>query len=87
MDDVWLARSANLPGVMLDAEVPRLADEGDVFAGAIGLDLAEHRLKPLVNRRLGDGSVAGWDRMGRGNGVRNARSNRTPFPGRSMSVG
>jgi cytochrome c553 len=39
MDDVGLAGGAHLPLVMLDAELPGLADEGDIFAGAVGLDL------------------------------------------------
>ena len=53
MNDVGLAGGAHLPLVMLDAELPRLADQGDVFIGAIGLDVAEQRFKALVDRRAG----------------------------------
>ena len=37
--DVGLAGGAHLPLVVLDAELPCLADKGDIFTGAVGLDL------------------------------------------------
>ena len=40
MNDVWLAGGALLAIVVLDAELPCLADQGDVLIGAVGLDLA-----------------------------------------------
>ncbi len=49
MDDVGLAGGAHLALVVLDAELPGLADEANVFAGAVGLDLAEQRFKALVD--------------------------------------
>ncbi len=49
VDDVGLAGGAHLPFVMLDAELPGLADERDIFAGTIGLDLLEQRLKTPVD--------------------------------------
>jgi hypothetical protein len=53
MDDVGLAGGAHLPLVMLDAELPRLADEGDIFTGTVGLDLAEQRFKAPHTSTLG----------------------------------
>ena len=49
MDDVGLAGGAHLAFVVLHAEIPRLADEADIFTGAVGLDLAEERFKTLVD--------------------------------------
>ena len=45
VDDVGLAGGAHLALVVLDAKLPGLADERDVFAGTIGLDLLEQRFK------------------------------------------
>ena len=45
MDDVGLAGGAHLALVVLNAEVPRLADEANVVTGAVGLDLTEERFK------------------------------------------
>ncbi len=53
MDDVGLAGGAHLPFVMLDAEFPGFADQFNVFAGAVGLNLAEKRFKSRVNRGIG----------------------------------
>ena len=57
MNDVGLAGGAHLALVVLDAELPGLADEADIFTGAIGLDLAEKRFKAP--------SMAAWSRRGR----------------------
>ena len=55
MDYVGFAGSPHLPFMMLDAEVPGLSDEGNVFAGTVGLDLPEQRFKTLIDRTLRDG--------------------------------
>ena len=59
MNDVRLAGGAHLALVMLDAELPGLADKCNVFTGAIGLDLAEKSFEAAV-----DGSLV-EDRDGR----------------------
>jgi len=46
--------------VVLDAEIPSFADEGDVLCGAVGLDVAKKRLKAAIDGgeieyRLGGG--------------------------------
>ena len=53
MNDVGLAGGAHLPLVVLDAELPRFADQGNVFIGAIGLNVAQKRLKPSGRWRVG----------------------------------
>ena len=45
MNDVGLAGGAHLALMMLDAELPGLANEGDVFAGTVGLDLRSRASK------------------------------------------
>ena len=54
MNDVRLAGGAHLPGMVLDAKFPGFANEADVFAGAVGLNLAEQGFEALV-----DGSLVG----------------------------
>ncbi len=54
MDDVGLARSTLLSGMMLDAEFPGLADERDIFAGPVGLHVAKQRLDSGIDLLLGD---------------------------------
>ena len=54
VNDVGLAGSAHLAGMMLDAELPGFANEGDVFAGAVGLDLAQEGFETLVDHFQGD---------------------------------
>jgi len=54
VDDIRLAGGANLPFMMLDAELPGLADERDVFAGAIAwtcLSSASKRLSITCRAR------------------------------------
>ncbi len=59
VNDVGLAGGAHLPGMMLDAEFPGFANEGNVFAEAVGLHLAQQGFETLVdhlsaNDRLGE---------------------------------
>ena len=49
VDDVRLARGPHLPFMMADAELPGLADQGNVIAGAVGVDLLEKSFDTLVN--------------------------------------
>jgi hypothetical protein len=51
--------------MVLHAELPGLADEGDIFAGAVGLDVTEEGFKTLVNRWLGLALLGGRLRIGR----------------------
>jgi hypothetical protein len=53
VDDVGLAGGPNLPVMMADAELPGLANQSDVFAGTIGLDVLEQRFKALIDGALG----------------------------------
>jgi len=53
VDDVRFAGGPHLACVMLYAELPCLADEGDIFTGAVGLNLLEQRRKTLVDGDLG----------------------------------
>ena len=48
MDDVGFAGGAHLAFMMPDTELPSLADQRDVFAGAVGVNPLEHRLEALV---------------------------------------
>ncbi len=59
VNDVGLAGGAHLAGMVLDAELPGLANEGDVFAGAVGLDLAQEGFKPLIDDFLGNDRLGG----------------------------
>ncbi len=52
MNDVGLAGGAHLALVVLDAEFPGLADQGNVFIGSIGQHLAEKFLETLVDLGL-----------------------------------
>ena len=63
MDDVRLARGAHLALVVLHAEFPRLADERNVFGGAIGLNVAEKRLRNGDRWKIGRGPAL--ERAGR----------------------
>ena len=54
MNDVRLAGGALLARVMLHAEFPRFANQRDVFAGTIGLHLAQQRLEAGVDHLLSD---------------------------------
>ena len=45
--DVGLAAEARLPFVVRDAELPRLANQRDIFIGPVGLHMAQKRLKAL----------------------------------------
>ncbi len=58
VDDVGLAGGAHLAGMVLDAELPGFANEGNVFAGAVGLNLAQEAFETLVDDFLGN------DRLG-----------------------
>ena len=49
MNNVRLARGAHLALMMLDAELPCLADQRDIFIGAVGLNPAKQSLKALVD--------------------------------------
>ena len=49
MNNVGFARGPHLPLMMADAELPRLADQGNVIAGAVGVDLLEQSLDALVD--------------------------------------
>ena len=59
VDDVGLAGGAHLALMVLNAELPGLADEGNVFAGSVGLDVAEKRFKTLVDDFLGNDRPGG----------------------------
>ena len=52
MDDVWLAGGAHLPLVVLDAELPGLANQVNIFAGSVGLNMLQKRLEALVDGGL-----------------------------------
>ena len=52
MDDVGLAGGAHLAVVVLDTEIPGFADEADVIAGAIGLDVAQKSFETLADCAL-----------------------------------
>jgi hypothetical protein len=49
MNDVGLAGSPHLAFMVLHAEFPRLANQTDIFTGAVGLNVAEERLETLVD--------------------------------------
>jgi len=49
VDDIGLSGCAELAKMMLDAELPGFADEGDVFAGAVCVDVSEQGFNALVN--------------------------------------
>ena len=69
VDDVGLAGGAHLAFMMLDAELPCLADEGDVFTGTVGVDVLEQRFKTLVDG-VADGIGRSSLRFRRGRGWR-----------------
>ena len=48
MDDVRFARGPHLPFMVADAELPGLANQSEVFTGAIGVDLTQQRFKALI---------------------------------------
>ena len=52
MNDVRLAGGPHLAFVVVDAELPGLADQLDVFAGAIGVDLLQECFNALVDGLL-----------------------------------
>ncbi len=54
MNNVRLARGAHLPVMMLDAELPRLADQRNVFGGPVGVDLLEQCLQTPAHGLLID---------------------------------
>ena len=56
VDDVGLAGSPRLPFMVPDAELPGLADERNVFAGTVGVDFLEQRLKAVVDDLRVDGA-------------------------------
>ncbi len=58
MNDVGLAGGPHLALMMPNAKLPGLANEGDVFAGAVGVDLLEQRVKAL-----GRWSAGRWRRQ------------------------
>ena len=74
VNDVRLAGGAHLPLVVLDAEIPRLANQGNIFAGPVGLHLAEQSFKALIDLDLP------------GNGIDCTRGNlRVPLRGRGLA--
>ena len=77
VDDVGLAGGAHLPLMMLDAELPGLANQGNIFAGTIGLDLAEQGFKSLIDQAL----RRGWLR-----GARHRLRLPSRNPGRAFSI-
>ncbi len=49
MNDVRLAGGAHLALMMLHAEIPRFADQTDIFTGSVGLNVAEEGLETQVD--------------------------------------
>ena len=48
MHNIGLAAQARLPLMVRDAELPRLANQRDIFIGTVGLDLAQQRFESLA---------------------------------------
>jgi hypothetical protein len=49
VDDVGLAGCPHLPFMVLDTELPRLADERHVFSGPVGLNVLQEGFKALID--------------------------------------
>ena len=54
--------AAQLAGVVLHAELPCFADQGNVFSGAVGVNPAQQRLEPRVHDGLIHGRPRGPQR-------------------------
>ncbi len=60
MNDVGLARSAQLAVVVLNTELPCLSDEGDVFIGTVGLNVAKQSLKARIDGGADSRGIGLW---------------------------